>query len=142
MREYIYLRSNHPANLLLFFFPIYFCASQPIIPLSCFLSCKCSRQSTLNIGLFTYPGRFRFSTQNRSIGEDLRSMMCADALATARSTLICLTTFHTTATTIYEPSECNSKLEALSIVRPETKVGFMGCVYSHNNARRYNLMRH
>lgn len=54
--------------------------------------------------------------------EDLRSMMCADALGMARSTLVALTGFHSTASRIYGPTECDKKLILLAKFRPEAKV--------------------
>lgn len=54
--------------------------------------------------------------------EDLRAMMCADSLATARSTLVCLTTYHTRAERIYTPVECNSQLGELQASRPDVEV--------------------
>ncbi|CAN0445112.1 unnamed protein product, partial [Ascophyllum nodosum] len=61
---------------------------------------------------------------NRSMAEDLRSMMCADALGMARSTLVALTSFHSTATRIYGPVECNEQLAQLAKVRPEAQVKY------------------
>lgn len=61
-------------------------------------------------------------SQNRSMDEDLRSMMCADGLGIARSTLSPLTTYHTTASRIYGPFECNQQLKQLSKFRPEAQV--------------------
>lgn len=45
--------------------------------------------------------------QDRSLDEDLRSMMCADALATAKSTLAFLSAYHTVAPTVYTAVTCD-----------------------------------
>ena len=63
-----------------------------------------------------------FVVQNRSMEEDLRSMMCADGLALARSTLVSLTGFHSKAKRIYGPIECNTQLNHLAVHRPEVQV--------------------
>ena len=45
--------------------------------------------------------------QQREIEVDLRTMLCADALATSRSTLGELTMYHTRASKVYIPSTCD-----------------------------------
>lgn len=45
-------------------------------------------------------------SQNRLLLEDMRVMLCADALAVARSTLHFLTFAHTRASTFYVPDSC------------------------------------
>eukprot|EP00752_Nemacystus_decipiens_P014352 g12769.t1 len=59
---------------------------------------------------------------NRSMDEDLRSMICADGLAMARSTLNTLTGFHSRAKRIYGPTECKGQLNILAVHRPENEV--------------------
>lgn len=62
------------------------------------------------------------SEQNRTIGEDLRSMMCADSLAVANSTLRHLVAFHTTAVRVYVPKPCNEELQGIATAWPNKKV--------------------
>ena len=45
--------------------------------------------------------------QERDIVDDLRAMLCADALATSRSTLGGVTIYHTRASTVYFPCTCD-----------------------------------
>lgn len=47
------------------------------------------------------------SIQDRDVDIDLKAMLCADALATSRSTLGKLTIYHTRATAVYFPSTCD-----------------------------------
>ncbi|CAN0165683.1 unnamed protein product [Pylaiella littoralis] len=47
---------------------------------------------------------------NRTLGEDLQAMICADSLAMAGSTLRFLTGWHSKATRIYAPSKCTPKV--------------------------------
>lgn len=54
--------------------------------------------------------------------EDLLSMICADGLALARSTLVSLTGFHSKAKRIYGPIQCNSQLNHIALHRPEVQV--------------------
>jgi len=56
------------------------------------------------------------------MGEDLLSMVCADGLALARSTLVSLTGFHTRAKRVYGPIQCNSQLKQLALYRPGVQV--------------------
>lgn len=60
--------------------------------------------------------------QDRTMAQDMQSIMCADALGGARSTLISLTAYHTNAKRIYSPVECNSELARLASARPDVKV--------------------
>ena len=63
-------------------------------------------------------------TQNRSMEEDLKAMMCADGLGIARSTIIALTAFHSKASRIYGPFRCSDeKLKKLAKTRPKVQVG-------------------
>lgn len=48
-----------------------------------------------------------FSRQERDFEVDLQDMLCADALATSRSTLGGFTMYHTRARTVFVPSTCN-----------------------------------
>lgn len=59
---------------------------------------------------------------NRTMEEDLRSMMCADGLALARSTLVSLTGFHSKAKRIYGPIQCNNQLNHIALHRPEVQM--------------------
>lgn len=45
-------------------------------------------------------------TQNRSLLEDVRTMLCADGLVLSRSSLGFLTLGHTKATKVFVPSPC------------------------------------
>ena len=48
-------------------------------------------------------------TQERDVVDDLRAMLCADALATSRSTLGEVTMYHTRASTVYFPCTCDGE---------------------------------
>ncbi|CAN0030474.1 unnamed protein product [Ectocarpus fasciculatus] len=67
------------------------------------------------------PDNVYFHTE-RSMGEDLQAMLCADALGVAKSSLINLLGFHSTANRVYYPWRCNDELAELARTRPETKV--------------------
>lgn len=56
------------------------------------------------------------------MGEDLRTMLCADNLAMARSSLIHLLGFHSTAGRLYFPWKCDAELSEITRIYPETKV--------------------
>ena len=63
-------------------------------------------------------------TQNRSMEEDLKAMMCADALGIAKSTINSLTAFHGNASRIYSPSDCRGgMLKKLAKIHPKVQVG-------------------
>lgn len=64
----------------------------------------------------------QFISQNRTMEEDLRSMMCADTLALAKSTLINLTAFHSKAKQLFAPTDCDSKLSRIAQQLPDTQV--------------------
>ncbi|CAM9408479.1 unnamed protein product, partial [Hapterophycus canaliculatus] len=64
------------------------------------------------------PSNVHFYT-NRSMEEDLRSMICADGLVLARSTLVSLTGFHSNAQRIYGPIQCNAQLNNIALLRPD-----------------------
>ncbi|CAM9497054.1 unnamed protein product, partial [Ectocarpus fasciculatus] len=59
---------------------------------------------------------------NRTMEEDLLSMVCADGLALARSTLVSLTGFHSKAKRVYGPHQCNPQFKQLAHLRPEVQV--------------------
>lgn len=63
-----------------------------------------------------------YSEQNNTMGEDLRLMLCADALTMAKSTLVDLVAFHTNADQLYAGTECSSKLRGVATARPKAKV--------------------
>lgn len=54
--------------------------------------------------------------------EDLRTMLCAESLGMAKSSLVHLLGFHSTATRLYFPWKCNAELREVARLRPETKV--------------------
>lgn len=54
--------------------------------------------------------------------EDLRSMICADGLGLARSTLADLVGFHSKSKRIYGPRECNFRLNRIALYRQEVEV--------------------
>ncbi|CAB1107139.1 unnamed protein product [Ectocarpus sp. CCAP 1310/34] len=60
--------------------------------------------------------------KNRTIGEDLRYMICADGFVAARSTLRHVVSHHSSAKRMYFPMACNEKLKTLSTERPGTQV--------------------
>eukprot|EP00752_Nemacystus_decipiens_P014349 g12766.t1 len=62
-----------------------------------------------------------FSDQERSMGDDLRTMLCADNLAMAKSSLIHLLGFHSTAARLYYPWKCDPELRKIARLHPETK---------------------
>ena len=62
------------------------------------------------------------SGQGRSMGEDLRTMLCADNLAMAKSSLVHLLGFHSTASRLYYPWKCDAELREIARLHPETKV--------------------
>lgn len=68
------------------------------------------------------PAPFNLVKQNRTMEQDLHTMMCADGITLARSTLVALTGFHTTAAFIYGPTECSTQLRQLGALRPKAKV--------------------
>lgn len=74
---------------------------------------------------------YEYGYQNRTIGEDLRSMICADGFVAARSTLRHVVSHHSSAKRMYFPVACDEKLEALGTDRPGTKVGTVGCICYH-----------
>lgn len=61
------------------------------------------------------------------MADDLRTMICADALGLAKSTLSHLISFHSTASRIYGPTECNNQLIQVAKFRPEVKVLYTVC---------------
>lgn len=63
-----------------------------------------------------------FILQNRSIEEDLRSMICADGLGLARSSLADFVGFHSKSKRIYGPRECNYRLNRIALFRQEVQV--------------------
>ncbi|CAM9453542.1 unnamed protein product [Ectocarpus sp. 8 AP-2014] len=67
------------------------------------------------------PDNVYFHTE-RSMGEDLQDMLCAEALGVAKSSLIHLLGFHSTANRVYYPWRCNDELAELARLRPETEV--------------------
>ncbi|CAN0449753.1 unnamed protein product, partial [Ectocarpus sp. 12 AP-2014] len=67
------------------------------------------------------PGNIHFH-KYRSMAEDLTSLVCADALAAARSTVFKLLAYHATATQIYVPADCSASLIGLQNDRPHVKV--------------------
>ncbi|CAM9614550.1 unnamed protein product, partial [Ectocarpus sp. 8 AP-2014] len=58
----------------------------------------------------------------RSMAEDLTSLVCADALVPARSTVFKLLSYHATATQIFVPMRCSGFLTDLQDDRPHVKV--------------------
>ncbi|CAN0089910.1 unnamed protein product [Scytosiphon promiscuus] len=60
--------------------------------------------------------------KNRTMAEDLVSMLCADALVMAKSSLAKAWAYHTTATRVYFPVSCSGYLRRLADARPEMKV--------------------
>ncbi|CAN0085914.1 unnamed protein product, partial [Ectocarpus sp. 4 AP-2014] len=60
--------------------------------------------------------------KNRTIGEDLRSMICADGFVAARSTLRRVVSHHSSAKRMYFPTACDEKLKTLGTERPGTQV--------------------
>lgn len=54
--------------------------------------------------------------------QDLLSMMCADGLALARSTLTLLTGWHSKAKRLYVGKECNTFATDLALQRPDIQV--------------------
>ncbi|CAN0058419.1 unnamed protein product [Ectocarpus sp. 6 AP-2014] len=67
------------------------------------------------------PGNIHFH-KNRTIEEDLRSMICADGFVAARSTLSRVVSHHSSAKRMYFPMSCDEKLKTLSTERPGTQV--------------------
>lgn len=66
--------------------------------------------------------------QGRSLDEDLRSMMCSDALVTAKSTLFFLSAYHTVAPTVYTAETCDAYHKKYPpIDRPGVEVRDCGC---------------
>ncbi|CAM9503420.1 unnamed protein product, partial [Ectocarpus fasciculatus] len=66
------------------------------------------------------PGNIHFH-KYRSMAEDLTSLVCADALVTARSTVFKLLAYHATATQMYVPMSCSGFLTDLQDDRPDVK---------------------
>lgn len=64
------------------------------------------------------------SGQDRAFGEDLVAMLCADNLATARSTVSKLIAYHSKATRIFFPRSCSNDPDAQRVQdeRVETEV--------------------
>lgn len=62
------------------------------------------------------------------MAEDLTSLVCADALATARSTVWKFLAYHATATQIYVPADCSASLIGLQNDRPHVKVRITRCI--------------
>lgn len=81
--------------------------------------------------------RFYNEHQGRPLLEDLDSMLCADGLVAARSSLTFLAFGHTRATRLFVPSECGNghwrmgvdematydNATLLALERPDAKVG-------------------
>ena len=59
--------------------------------------------------------------QNRSMAEDLLSMICADGFVAAQSTLKFFVSHHSRATRMYYPDKCNDSMRRHSS-RPEMEV--------------------
>lgn len=57
------------------------------------------------------------------MGEDMRTMMCADGLTVARSTLVDLVGFHSNALWLFAPSSCRNRLNKMANSRQNTVVG-------------------
>lgn len=62
------------------------------------------------------------SKQNRTFGEDLQSMMCADGLVLAQSTLKSLAGFHSSAVWVFGALSCKRTLQQLAKSRRHTMV--------------------
>ncbi|CAM9641409.1 unnamed protein product [Scytosiphon promiscuus] len=60
--------------------------------------------------------------KNRTMAEDLVSMLCADGLVMARSSLAKAWAYHTAASRMYFPFSCSGYLQDLVDQRPEIKV--------------------
>lgn len=71
--------------------------------------------------LFPNP-MMRRSCQNRTMVEDLASIVCADALVTAQSSLARSISYHTAATEIYFPFSCAGCVNDLEELFPGAKV--------------------
>ncbi|CAM9267666.1 unnamed protein product [Ectocarpus sp. 12 AP-2014] len=67
------------------------------------------------------PDNVYFHTE-RSMGEDLQSMLCADSLGVAKSSLVNFLSYHSTANRVYYPWRCNHDLRELARLRPKAKV--------------------
>ncbi|CAN0402557.1 unnamed protein product [Ectocarpus fasciculatus] len=70
------------------------------------------------------------------MGEDRRSMICADGFVAAKSTLRHVISHHSSAKQMYLPAACEEKLETLGTERLGTQIfgtGFVERVY-----RRWN----
>lgn len=52
----------------------------------------------------------------------MQSMMCADSLALANSTLLHLVAFHTSAVRVYVPKACNEEAQGIATAYPNKKV--------------------
>ncbi|CAN0323051.1 unnamed protein product [Pylaiella littoralis] len=76
---------------------------------------------------------------NRSMEEDLRSMMCANGLGLARSSLADLVGFHSKAKRIYAPRECDFRYNRLALFRPEVQV--YGLIWPHLGPGRYGVYK-
>ncbi|CAM9229439.1 unnamed protein product [Ectocarpus sp. 12 AP-2014] len=84
------------------------------------------------------PGNIHFH-KNRTIGEDLRSMLCADGFVAARSTLRRVVSHHSSAKRMYFPMACDEKLKTLGTERPGTQVfGMASWVDQYTVYRRWN----
>ncbi|CAM9816372.1 unnamed protein product [Scytosiphon promiscuus] len=60
--------------------------------------------------------------KNRTMGEDLLSMLCGDGFVAAKSTVRHLVSRHSSATRMYFPHACDDKLRDLGLERPGIKV--------------------
>ncbi|CAM9947114.1 unnamed protein product [Laminaria digitata] len=70
---------------------------------------------------------------NRTMGQDLQAMLCADGLALAQSTLKSLVGFHSSAVWVFGALGCNRMLKTLAAARPNTMV------YGVSKLRRYSV---
>lgn len=60
--------------------------------------------------------------QNRTIGQDLQTMLCADGLALAQSTLKTFVGYHSSAVWVFGALGCNKTLMQLAEARAKTTV--------------------
>eukprot|EP00903_Cladosiphon_okamuranus_P013122 g12238.t2 len=84
------------------------------------------------------PTTINFHT-NRSMEEDLRSMICADGLGLAISTLADFVGFHSRSKRIFGPRECNYRLNRIALFRPEAQV--YGVVWPRFWLGRYSVYK-
>eukprot|EP00752_Nemacystus_decipiens_P002002 g1923.t1 len=80
-----------------------------------------------------------FFHKDRALDEDLVSMLCADGLATARSTISSLTLFHSTATRIFFPRSCSKAQYVKDLQHQRPAIKTYGALFDEDSYDPYHF---